>query len=115
MIGGFIVGRNNPPKVLDRAIGPFLTAQGIAQPLADPILELYDGDGKLISTSDNWRSTQQPEITATGILPTNSLESAIVTTLQPGNYTVIVRGKDDVVGVALVEVYNLDSASSASK
>ena len=94
MIGGFIVRGKRPNKVLVRAIGPSFTTQG---------------------TSDNWRSTQQPEITATGILPTNSLESVIVTTLQPGNYTVIVRGKDDAVGVALVEVYNLDSASLASK
>ena len=57
MIGGFIVGGTDPTKVLVRAIGPSLATQGIQQPLADPILELHDGDGKLISTNDNWRST----------------------------------------------------------
>ena len=74
-----------------------------------------DSTGKLISTNDNWRSTQQNEIVATGIAPTNDSESAILLTLDPGSYTAIVRGQNNTTGVALVEVYNLDSASAASK
>jgi hypothetical protein len=69
----------------------------------------------LISTNDNWRSTQQAEITATGIPPTDDRESAILTTLQPGSDTAIVRGQNSTTGVALVEVYNLDGTSPASK
>jgi hypothetical protein len=115
MIGGFIIGGADPTKVIVRAIGPSLTTKGIQQPLADPILELHDGNGDIISTNDNWRSTQQAEVIATGIPPTDDRESAIVATLQPGSYTAIVRGLNSTTGVALVEVYNLDSASAASK
>jgi hypothetical protein len=39
--------------------------------------------------------------------PTNSLESAIVRSLQPGAYTAIVREYHNYTGVALVEVYQL--------
>jgi hypothetical protein len=73
-------------------------------------LELHDGSGNLISSNDNWRSDQEAAIIATGIPPTDDRESAIVATLQPESYTAIVRGQNDTTGVALVEVYNLDSA-----
>jgi hypothetical protein len=115
MIGGFIIGGVDPTKVLVRAIGPSLTANGIALPLADPVLELHDANGDMISTNDNWRSTQQTDIIATGIPPSDDRESAIIATVQPGSYTAIVRGQNSTTGVALVEVYNLDSATSASK
>ena len=115
LIGGFIVGGTDPTKVIVRAIGPTLINQGVSGFLVDPVLDLHDGTGNLISTNDNWRSTQQTEIIATGIPPTDDRESAIVATLQPGNYTAIVRGQNNTTGVALVEVYNLDSASSALK
>lgn len=52
---------------------------------------------------------QASGISATGIPPTDNRESAILITLKPGNYTAIVRGKSGATGVALVEVYNLDS------
>ncbi|MGH8093180.1 MAG: matrixin family metalloprotease [Chthoniobacterales bacterium] len=112
MIGGFIIGGADATKVLVRAIGPSLAAKGIVQPLLDPVLELHDGSGALISTNDNWRSTQQAEIIATGIPPTDDRESAIVATLQPGSYTAIVRGQNNTTGVSLVEVYNLDTNAS---
>ena len=115
MIGGFIIGGADPTKVLVRAIGPSLSTKGILQPLADPVLEIHDETGGLISTNDDWRSAQQNDIIATGIPPTNDKESAILMTLDPGNYTAIVRGQNSTTGVALVEVYNLDSTASASK
>jgi hypothetical protein len=59
---------------------------------------------------DNWRATPPAEIIATTIPPTDDRESAIVATLQPGNYTAIVRGQNNTTGGALVEVYNLDYA-----
>lgn len=111
MIGGFVVGGADPTKVLVRAIGPSLAAAGITQPLADPVLELHDSNGELIASNDNWRSTQQGEIIATGLQPKDNLESAIVKTLQPGSYTAIVRGQNESTGVALVEVYNLSPAA----
>ena len=108
MIGGFILdGNSNTTSVLVRALGPSLANMGVSNPLADPFLELHAEDGTLIASDDDWKDTQQAEIEATGIPPTNEKESAIVQTLPPGNYTAIVRGVNDTTGVALVEVYNL--------
>jgi hypothetical protein len=105
MIGGVIVTGSSAQKVIVRAIGPSL---GIAAQLEDPLLELYDTEGNLLTANDNWRDTQQAEIEATTIPPTNERESAIVATLPPAAYTAIVRGVNDTTGVALVEVYALD-------
>jgi hypothetical protein len=106
MIGGFIAG-NGLTKVIVRAIGPSLTSQGVPGALQDPTLELHDGSGTTIASNDNWKDAQQTEIEATTIPPTDDRESAIVASLSPGNYTAIVRGKNDTTGVALVEVYNI--------
>lgn len=114
MIGGFIIGADTPTKVLLRAIGPSLAQQGLTGLLEDPVLELHDSDGNIIASNDNWRSTQASEIIATTIPPSDDREAAIVSTLDPGNYTAIVHGKGDATGVALVEIYNLDSGSSIS-
>jgi hypothetical protein len=69
---------------------------------------LHDGSGNLIAFNDNWKDSQRTEITATGLPPTDDRESAIVTTLPPGNYTAIVHGANGTTGVALVEVYKLN-------
>lgn len=106
LIGGFIV-HSQTTRVIARAIGPSLTALGIAGALQDTVLELRDGSGSLILANDDWRSTQEQEIIATGIPPSDNRESAIVENLIPGNYTAIVRGKNNTAGVALVEVYSL--------
>jgi sugar lactone lactonase YvrE len=108
MIGGLIMVGPGSDTVLVRAIGPSLAQKGITNPLADPMLELHDGNGTLLASNDNWKDTQQAQIQATGLAPTNDAESAIVQTLEPGNYTAIVRGKNDTIGVALVEVYGLN-------
>jgi hypothetical protein len=106
MIGGVIILGDTDAEILVRAIGPELTAAGVDGALEDPILELHDKDGVLITTNDDWKATQQTEIEATGLAPTDDHESAILATLSPNNYTAIVRGKNDTTGVALVEVYN---------
>jgi hypothetical protein len=106
MIAGTIVLGQTPQRVLVRAIGPSLTVAGA---LSDPTLELRDSNGTLLRANDNWRSDQQAEIIATGIPPTNDLESALIQTL-PANgaaYTAIIRGVNDATGVALVEIYAL--------
>jgi hypothetical protein len=81
---------------------------GVANALENPTLELRDGNGQLIASNDNWRSDQEAEIIATGIPPSNDLESAIVRTFTPGNYTAVVRGAGDTTGIAVVEIYNLN-------
>lgn len=105
LIAGFVIQGGNR-KVIVRAIGPSLSPF-FPLTLANPFLELRDSLGVLIAQNDNWRSDQAAEIIATGIAPTNDLESAIVRILPPGSYTTIVRGVDNGTGVALVEVYAL--------
>ena len=104
MIGGLIVTGSSPQRVIIRAIGPSLPVAGV---LADPFLELVDANANLIASNDNWKDTQQPDIEATAIPPSNDLEAAIVTFLEPQAYTAIVRGVNDTTGVAVVEIYAL--------
>ena len=117
MIGGFIVQGSGPKRVIIRAIGPELTQHGIADALANPRLELHNGTGALIATNDNWQTTiiggiitsnQVSDIQNSGHAPTAASESAIIADLQPGNYTAIVSGVNNTLGVALVEVYDLN-------
>jgi len=105
MIGGLIVLGQDPLRVIVRAIGPSLPIPGA---LGDPALELHDGEGALIASNDNWRTDQEAEIIATGIPPSNDLESAIVRNLAPGNYTAIVRGVNSTTGIAVLEAYGLN-------
>jgi hypothetical protein len=107
LIGGFIVDNGGSDTVVVRAIGPSLAEVGVANPLADPTLDLYDPNGALILSDDDWRDAQESLIQSTGLAPTNDAESAIIRSLTPGNYTAIVRGKDGATGVALVDVFNL--------
>jgi hypothetical protein len=106
-IGGFIITGNVPKTLLLRAIGPSLSRNGIIDVLADPVLELHGPGAFATITNNNWRDTQETEIQATGIPPTNDLESAILVTLPPGTYTAIVRGNGNTSGVALIEIYDL--------
>jgi hypothetical protein len=117
MIGGFIVTGTQPKRVILRAIGPELSQYGVPTPLPDPTLELHDSTGALIGSNDDWQHTivggvitndQVRDIRNSGHAPTDGRESAIIATLQPGNYTGIVRGKNIITGVALAEVYDLD-------
>jgi len=122
VIGGFMVQGSQPKRVIIRAIGPDLTQYGVPNALANPTLELHDGTGALIASNNNWVSTiiggiitsnQVREIQASGYAPGDGRESAIIADLPAGNYTAIVRGVNDMTGVALVEVYDLspDTAS----
>src|SRR5262245_16384231 len=123
MIGGFIVQGSGTKRVIIRAIGPELTQYGIPDALANPRLELHNGNGVLIGTNDDWQTTilggvitgnQVSDIQNSGHAPTAGSESAIIADLQPGNYTAIVRGISNTAGVALVEVYDLSPAASST-
>jgi hypothetical protein len=109
LIGGFIVTGTGPKNVIVRGIGPSLTAFGVPGALADPVLELHDA-ATTLATNDDWRDTQQSEIEATGLAPSDDHESAIVMSLDPGSYTAILAGTNQTTGVGLVEVYDLDQS-----
>jgi hypothetical protein len=110
-IGGFIITGNAPKKIIVRGIGPSLV--GLNPLLADPVLELHGPDGSLILSNDNWKDTQQVEIENSTLAPTNELESAIVAILPPGNYTAVMRGKNDSTGIGVVEMYDLNLGSDS--
>ena len=108
LIGGFIVTGNASKKVIVRAIGPSLTQYHVPNALQDPTLELHDHTGAVIKSNDNWMNDPgAAQIQANHLAPGDPRESATIVTLRPGNYTVIVRGKNNTAGIALVEGYVL--------
>ena len=105
-----------------RAIGPSLASVGVPGVLSDPALELHNASGAIIATNDNWQTTQLggvitsnqvAEIQASGLAPTNAAESAILATLNPGDYTAIVSGVNNASGVGLMEAYDLEPVAPA--
>jgi len=122
MIGGFIVQGTQPKRVILRAIGPELSQYGVPNPMANPTLELHNGAGALIASNDNWQTTiiggiigsdQVQDIRNSGHAPGDGRESAIIANLAPGNYTAIVHGVNNTMGVALVEAYDLSPSLNA--
>jgi hypothetical protein len=108
MIGGFIVsGASGSINLVVRVLGPTLTQFGVANALADPTLQLYDGNGTVIASNNNWKDTQQTQLQNSGRQPPNNLEPAIALVASPGHYTAIVRGNNNSTGVGLVEVYQV--------
>jgi hypothetical protein len=110
-IGGFIITGSTSKHVIVRGIGPSLAQFGLTGVLADPVLELHGPSGFTTVVNNNWRDTQEAAIQATGLAPTNDLESAIDATLAPGAYTAVLKGNNNTSGMALVEIYDLDPSS----
>jgi hypothetical protein len=107
VIAGFILGGNTgADRIVVRGIGPSLA--GVTDALADPTLEVRDGDGVLLASNNDWQDdpTQAAELIAAGLAPTNDLESAIATTLPPGSFTVLLAGANNGTGIGVVEVYD---------
>ena len=109
-IGGFIVTGKTSKRIVVRAVGP---STGVPGALADPFLELYDGEGRLIASNDNWQDApNKQEISETTLAPGSS-EAAILRRLEPGDYTAIVRGKAETTGVGLVEIYDMEAGAES--
>jgi hypothetical protein len=115
-ITGFTITGSSNMNVLMRALGPTLGRPPFNVPgvLADPTLALQKGLTTL-APNDNWKNTQQNVIAATGKAPPDDLESAILMNLPPGAYTGVVAGKNGGLGVALVDIYDLDGGMSGSQ
>ncbi|PYK69417.1 MAG: hypothetical protein DME45_02285 [Verrucomicrobia bacterium] len=109
MIGGFILsGGTGGRMTLIRALGPTLGQPpfNITGALTNPTVMLIDANGSVVASNDDWKSSQQSEIQATGLAPLNDKEAAILTTLPPGRFTAIVAGKNAETGIALVDVFD---------
>ncbi|HZE12156.1 MAG TPA: hypothetical protein VE086_00225, partial [Chthoniobacterales bacterium] len=98
-------------KVLIRGLGPSLAQFGVPNTLSDPLLELYNPDGSIVS-NDNWQQGDTSQI-PNGFAPSDPRESAIVATLAPGNYSAVVKGAHGETGVGIAELYDLDATSAA--
>jgi hypothetical protein len=108
-IAGFVIEGTAPKRVIVRAIGPSLPLFGS---LADPTLSLFGGDGRVLTSNDNWRE-HESEVMGTARPPPHEREAAIVATLTPGAYTAILRGVNGSTGITLVEVYDLTPESAS--
>jgi len=101
-------------RVIIRAIGPSLIPFGIPGALANPTLDLFQGSTLLFSNDDWQNSTQQAEIAASGLAPSNAAESAIIWTVAPGQgYTAVVRGNNGTTGIGVVEAFDLNQAAAS--
>jgi len=119
LIAGFIINGTTPKRILIRALGPTLSTAGVTNPLADPTLTIADGSGNTVSTNDDWQTTSNlsdynaASAKAGAIpLPSGSKDSGLLLTLNPGGYTALVSGKNGATGVALVELYEVDTDTS---
>jgi hypothetical protein len=109
MIGGFILGGNSNTGVVVRGIGPSLAQFGLSPVLADPTLELRDGNGALLISNDNWQDdpSSASQLLFHNLAPQNPNESGIFASLPPGAFTAILAGKNGRTGIGLVEIYNV--------
>lgn len=112
LIGGFIIQGTTPKRIALRGIGPSLALAGVTGVLADPGIELHDQAGALIAQNDNWSSSAdlRTDIVGVGLAPADPRESALIATLTPGQYTVVLKGAGDTTGVGLIEIYDLDGS-----
>ncbi len=122
LIAGFVISGTKPRAVLVRGVGDQLSEFGVKGVLQNPLLKLFDANKKLVASSDDWFDGDegdpvwQARIAAlraaekeTGAFRLNedTLDGAVVATLEPGSYTAQVSGFLDTTGVGLVEVYEL--------
>lgn len=115
VIGGFVVQGSQPATVILRGIGNSLPAFGIPNALSDPMIELHGASGATIATSDDWIDDSWASTIASYHLdPSNSRESAILATLNPGSYTVVLQafdnGDGNLTGTGLIELYDLHTS-----
>ena len=103
-----------PKRVLVRGVGPTLSTQGVTSSLTDPQITLYGTGQQRIAVNDNWSDgTESPEVARASAqvgafsLPSGSRDAALILTLEPGAYSVVVTGANSTTGVALAEVYEV--------
>ncbi|MEO5721415.1 MAG: matrixin family metalloprotease [Chthoniobacterales bacterium] len=111
MIAGYIIGGSQSKEVIVRGLGPSLSSAGIANALADPMLEVFNSSGTRVASNDNWQTDANAgRVQTVGLAPTQPVEAAIDITLNPGAYTAVLSGRNHGSGIGLVEVYDLSTA-----
>ena len=109
--GVLLSGGNEDDRIVVRGIGPSLAPGSFpaSAVLANPTLELHDGNGTLLISNNDWQDNpaQAAIITAAGLAPSNNLEAAIAATLPPGLYTALLAGQNNGTGIGVVEIYDL--------
>lgn len=115
MIAGFVIGGSQPKRVLVRASGPALAGFGVSGTLSDPQFTIYNSAGAAVAANDDWMLARDPSVTVATAAQVGaftfadaSLDAALVVTLAPGPYTVVVSGVNAATGNTLVEVYDAD-------
>lgn len=108
LIGGFAIEGREEKKVLLRALGPTLTGFGVSGVLSDPKLRLYRGS-TLIASNDDWSqdAATAAVLNTSTLRPGSNVEPALVQTLAPGIYTVVIEGANASTGTALLDVTEL--------
>lgn len=108
VIAGFMLGSGGSDRIVVRGLGPSLGGAGVPNALADPTLELRDGNGVLLAENNDWQddTIQASELIFAGLAPGDYFESGIVATLPPGLYTALLAGRNSGTGVGLIEVYD---------
>ena len=116
LIAGFVIGGTQSSQLLIRGIGPGLAQFGVSDPLAQPVLSVYDSGGNLVGLNVGWSNGSSADAVAVAnaasaagafSLVPGSADSAVCLTLPPGQYTAEITGVDGTTGSALVEVYQV--------
>jgi hypothetical protein len=111
LISGFVIsGGTQAERVLLRGVGPGLTRFGASAVVLDPVISLYDAEGRALGANDNWVSSLSDVANAgliSGAFPleTGSKDAAVLATLPAGAYTIQVTAGN--VGTALLEIYEV--------
>jgi hypothetical protein len=108
LITGFVVGGPESKRVLVRAVGPALSAFGLASTLPNPAIKIYQGSN-LIAQNDDWSKDDAADIARLGAFAftAGSKDAALLTTLAPGAYTAQIADPSGTgTGVALAEIYD---------
>ena len=118
LIAGFAVSGPGAKAVLLRGIGPGLAAFGVPGSIANPKLALFDANGTKLAENDDWGPDTTSATTTIfaelGAFPlaANSNDAALLTTVNPGTYTVQLSGVRDTSGIGLIEVYERELGSA---
>ena len=124
LVVGFVV-LGDAKNLLIRGIGPDLASFGVTDFLAAPILTLFDASGGVLATDSGWgvNSSGQNDAalissTAASVgafpLPSGSLDSALLVTVNNGAHTTGLLTTNGAAGVGLIEIYDTGGNPNAS-